>query len=171
MRERLAEAEPAVIERGEQPYVGIRQNVSMRTIGRIADRIPDVLGWLASHGVPADGAPFLRYHVVDGQDRLEVEAGVPVGETITPPAGDVVAAGVLPGGTYVVSTHRGPFEQLAEVTTGLLAWASQQGLRWDVSPTRQGELWACRLEIYHTNPIEHPDPADWETTLAFKLAT
>jgi hypothetical protein len=39
-----------------------------------------------------------------------------------------------------------------------------------VLQTEQGELWACRLEVYTTNPVEEPDPANWETTRAFKLA-
>ena len=36
--------------------------------------------------------------------------------------------------------------------------------------TPDGEAWGCRLEIYVTNPADQPDPATWQTQLAFKLA-
>lgn len=32
-----------------------------------------------------------------------------------------------------------------------------------------GEHWAARLEIYHTNPAEQPDMSKWEIELQFRL--
>src|SRR5436190_6818140 len=164
--------EPTIVARAEQPYVAVRGAVTMDTIGAIADRIPELFGWLAAHGIPPAGPPFLRYRVIDMDRRLDIEAGVPVAA----PRGDEnvgdenVQVGVLPAGRYVTVTHVGPFDKLVDATGGLLAWAAGQGLKWDVTGTPDGESWGCRLEIYVTNPAEQPDPATWETQLTFKLA-
>jgi hypothetical protein len=39
-----------------------------------------------------------------------------------------------------------------------------------VSDSPVGERWGCRLEIYHTDPLEQPDMNAWRTELAFRLA-
>lgn len=150
--------------RPDQAYVSITRTVTMTTIAEIADRIPELVGWLVARGAAPAGAPFLKYNAVDMDGELEVEAGVPVA---TPVPGDrEVAAAVLPGGRYAVLTHVGHPDGLAERTAELLAWAGREGLAWDAA----GGRWAARLEEYHTNPAEQPDPALWTTGIAIKLA-
>lgn len=166
--------EPAIVDRPAQPYLAVTGRVAMTSISEIADRIPELFGWLAAHGIPPAGAPFLKYNVIDMARELEIEAGVPVNGTV---AGDgTVFTGTLPAGryvtvthTYVTVTHTGPPDRLVHVTAALLAWARQRGLQWDAASTGDGERWGCRLEIYHTNPAEVPDPNRWETELAFRL--
>jgi effector-binding domain-containing protein len=161
-------AEPAVVTRSEQPTVGITGAVTMRTIPTIADRIPEVFGWLAARGIEPAGAPFLRYHVIDASRELLIEAGVPVA---APVDGDgEVRPGVLPGGRYATIVHIGRPDELIGVTALLLDWATAQGLSWDVTDTDAGERWGCRLEIFNSDPAVVPDPAQWETELAFRLA-
>ncbi len=160
--------EPKIIERADQPYVGIRGTVTMQTIGAVADRIPELFGWLGAHGIPPSGAPFLRYDVIDMERQLVIEAGVPVA---TPATGDQqVSAGVLPAGRYATLTHVGHPDELVDVTARLLAWVREHGLEWDVSASDEGERWGCRLEVYHTDPAEEPDLRKWETDLVFRLA-
>ena len=81
-----------------------------------------------------------------------------------------VLAGVLPGGRYAVAVHTGPYDQLVQAVSDLLGWAAGQGLTWDKQDSAAGERWGCRLESYPVNPAEQPDPAKWETELAFRLA-
>jgi effector-binding domain-containing protein len=163
-----AVAEPAVVARPEQATVGIREEVTMATIARVADRIVDVAAWLGAHRVPPSGPPYLRYRGIDMAGRLDVEAGFRVA---TPVAGDgEVVAGMLPAGRYVVTTHRGHPDGLAAATAALLGWAEQRGLAWDTQETPDGTVWACRLEIYRTDPRVQPDMAEWDTDLVFKLA-
>lgn len=161
-------AEPAVVARSEQPTVGISGAVTMRTIPAIADRFPEVFGWLAARGIEPAGAPFLRYHVIDASGELVIEAGVPVAEPVDGD-GDV-RPGVLPGGRYATIVHIGRPDELMGVTALLLDWAAAQGLSWDATGTDAGERWGCRLEIFHSDPAVVPEPADWETELAFRLA-
>jgi effector-binding domain-containing protein len=159
---------PRIVERPEQPYVAISGQVTMQTVGAIADRLPEVFVWLADHGLEPAGPPFFRYNRIDMQRQLEIEAGVPVAAAAK---GDrQVHAGVLPAGRYATLTHLGHPDELAGITAELLDWATQQGLRWDMADTADGQRWGCRLEIYHTDPAEEPDMRKWETELAFRLA-
>jgi effector-binding domain-containing protein len=161
-------SDPRVVERPEQPYAGITGRVTMTTFNEIADRIPEIFGRLAERGVAPAAAPFFRYHVIDMERELEVEVGVPVA---SPVADDgPVRAGVLPAGKYVTLTHVGHSDQLVEVTSKLLEWAADRDLAFDVEKTERGDRWGSRLEIWHTNPAEEPDPAKWRTELAFRLA-
>jgi effector-binding domain-containing protein len=168
-------AQPSVVTRDAQPYVAIRRAVTMQTIPEIADRLPDVFGWLAQRGIAPAGAPFLKYNVIDMDRELEIEAGVPVASPVAgaPPAGgpargDQVLAGTLPAGRYAVATHVGHPRGLVEAVRRLLDWAAAQGLEWDMSPVPAGERWGCRLEVYKTEPSV--DMNDWETDLVFRLA-
>jgi len=43
-------AEPEITQRAAQPYVGISSWVSMATLGSVADRIPEIFGWLGARG-------------------------------------------------------------------------------------------------------------------------
>ena len=159
---------PEITERAGQPYVAVRAQVTMQTISAIADRIPEVFGWLAAHGVAPAGAPFLKYNVIDMARQLEIEAGVPVAAAVD---GDgSVLSGVLPAGRYATVTYAGHPAKLADATAELLAWASREGLVFDVSETGEGERWGARLEIYLTDPASEPDMDKWETQLAFRLA-
>ena len=161
--------EPQIETRSEQPYVGIRRTVTMQSIAGIADRIPDVFGWLARHGVDPVGAPFLKYDLIDMERELVIEAGVPVA---TPPDADdgEVFAAVLPAGRYATVTHIGEFDGLIDATADLLGWAAVRDLTWDSTETDTGTRWGCRLEIYLTNPALEPDPAKYQTQLAIRLA-
>ena len=104
--------------------------------------------------------------------ELEVEAGVPVAAPLdlAADAGGAVTAETLPGGSLVRAFFVGHPDGLENATADLLQWAGTQGLRWDVSDSPVGERWGCRLEIYHTDPLEQPDMNAWRTELAFRLA-
>jgi effector-binding domain-containing protein len=157
-----------IVERSSQPYAAIRGDVSMQTIPAIADRIPELIGLLAEQGVEPAGAPFLRYAVLGPGDELVVEAGVPVDYAGV--EDDPVYYSVLPGGRFAMLTHRGHFEGLMDATTDLVEWGDEHDVRWDVTYTDEAELWGARLEVYNTNPLEEPDPDNWETDLIFRLA-
>jgi effector-binding domain-containing protein len=160
--------EPTIRRRAAQPYVAIRRVVTRQTIPEVADRIPEVFGWLAARGIEPAGAPFLRYRVIDMDRHLDIEAGVPVDTEVE---GDKdVKFGILPGGRYATVTHVGPFDKLMGVTSALLDWAEREGLTWDRAETESGHEWGCRLELYKTDPSEEPDSSKWETELAFRLA-
>ena len=163
------QTEPEIGERAEQPYVAIKANVTMQTIGAtLASLHPEVFAWLEARGEQPVGAPFLKYNVIDMMRDLEVEVGVPVAEVVV---GDQrVLSGVLPAGRYAATTYIGHPDGGVGATGALLEWAAKQGLAWDVSDTPQGQRWGSRLEFYDTDPREEPDLNKWQTRIVFRLA-
>jgi effector-binding domain-containing protein len=159
---------PEIVERTAQPYVGVGQLVTMQTIAEIADRMPGLFDWLGSRGIEPADAPFFKYNVIDMERELEVEVGVPVAAPV--PGDGEVESGVLPAGRYAKVTHVGHPDQLVDATAALLAWAAEQGLRFDVVQTDAGERWGCRLEVYNSDPAVEPDMNKWEIDLLFRLA-
>src|SRR5580698_6449761 len=89
-------AAPEIVTRAEQPYVAIRARVTMAELGGVADRLPEVFGWLGARGLAPAGPPFFKYNVIDMARELEVEAGVPVAAAVA--GDDQVVSGVLPAG-------------------------------------------------------------------------
>jgi effector-binding domain-containing protein len=161
-------SEPIIVDRPAQPYVAVRGLVTMGTFHLIADRFPEVFGWLAERGIEPSGAPFFKYNVIDMANEMEIEAGVPVAEAVEGTDGDVFGA-ELPAGRYATLTYRGHPQELVEVTGGLLAWAEERGIEWDMAPSDRGDVWAARVEFQLTDPAVEPDMNKWETQLAFKL--
>jgi effector-binding domain-containing protein len=163
--------EPSIETRAEQPYVGVTCFVTMQTMNEVVEQLPVVFGWLAARGVQPAGAPFFRYHTIDMERELEVEAGVPVPRgSAVPASADEVTAGVLPAGRYATYEHVGHPDQLVQATAELLAWADKQGLNWDRAPGERGEKWGARLEFHESDPDVEPDTSKWVTVLAFRLA-
>jgi effector-binding domain-containing protein len=161
---------PAVVaERQAQPYVSIRERVTMQDIGSVLPPLtPQVFAWLGERGIQPAGLPFWKYDVIDMDRFLEVEVGVPVAVPVD--GGGRVLPGVLPAGRYATLRHIGHPAELYDATVALLEWAGQEGLTWDMTKTENGEAWAARLEIYETNPADEPDMTKWVTQLAFRLA-
>jgi effector-binding domain-containing protein len=160
---------PEIMQRAAVPYAGISAWVTMQAVGSVADSIPEIFGWLGSHGIAPAGAPFFRYHVIDMERQLLVEAGIPVAAALAGDDGDI-RSGILPAGRFAVMMHTGAPETLMAATAELLAWAKARDLTWDVAETDEGEKWGCRLESYLTDPREQPDMTKWQTELAFRLA-
>ncbi|MGW6448682.1 GyrI-like domain-containing protein [Lentzea sp. NPDC055074] len=145
--------------RAEQPYAAVRGTVTLETFGKVADRFPEVMQWLADRELPVTGAPFLRYLRVTAEE-FELEAGIPTVAEV-PGEGDVFTA-TLPAGQYAVVLHEGSPDGLAAVTDGLLAHA----VRFD----RDGDRWGARLETYFTDPAVEADLNKWTTEVAIRIA-
>ncbi|MGW2092020.1 GyrI-like domain-containing protein [Promicromonospora sukumoe] len=156
--------------RPEIPTAGITENVTMTQFAKIADRIPEVAGWIVEHGSHPVGAPYFRYHVIDMEAELVVEAGFPVPDDAALASTGDVTVSTIPAGRYVTTVHRGHPDELIDVTGELLRWAADQGLTFDRHDSETGDVWAGRFEFYLTDPAEQPDMSQWEVELAFKLA-
>ena len=162
-------SEPTFENRAAQGYAYITFTVRMTQMKKPADEgFPELFGWLADNGITPTGAPFFNYRRIDMANTLEVEAGVPVDRTAE--GTDRVRFGQLPTGRYLTATHTGPYGGLYKATGKLIGWASERGLKWDVSEQADGDHFACRLEIYETDPRQEPDSSKWITRLVFKLA-
>ena len=159
-------------QRDEQPYVGATAAVTMDSFAPVADRFPEVFGWVAERGLEPADAPFFRYRVIDMAAEMIVQAGVPLAAPV-PADQDLsergLEADVLPAGRYVTTTYVGHLSELVGVTGQLLQWAEERGLTFDMHQSARGEVWGSRLELLWTDPSE-VRPEENRTTLAFRLA-
>jgi effector-binding domain-containing protein len=113
-------------------------------------------------------APFIRYLVIDMQAELEIELGVPA--DVRAADGGRIRPGILPAGRYVVLRHVGPYDGLVAGNAALLDWAREHELELDSWETDRGTAWRSRVEHYLTDPAAEPDPAKWETEIAYLTA-
>jgi effector-binding domain-containing protein len=161
-------SEPKLEDRREQPYVGIRTQAAMQELPDVIPQLLDeVFAWLREQGVEPAGAPFIRYHVIDMQAKLDIELGSPVA---SPLLGDHrVKAGVLPAGRYAALVYTGVKNGI-KGNKALLDWARAKGIRWDRWDDENGDAFGARYESFLTDPADEPDPAKWETEVAIRLA-
>lgn len=164
----MKHTEPKIDHREAQPYMGIRKSIKMDEMDKvIPEYIDEIMAWLNTEGIASTGAPFMRYYVINMSDLLDVELAFPVAEALQ--GTDRIKAGVLPAGRYASLIY-------TDVTKGiegngiLIGWAEKQGLKWDRWDDPQGDAFASRYEIFLTGPEDDPDPANWDTEVAIKLA-
>lgn len=157
---------PKIVDRDAQPYLAIKQQVTI-PFDAVVDRVlPELFGWLGSHGVAPTGALFFKYNSVK-MPELELEFGVPVAPGTKGDARMVL--GMLPAGRYATTTYTGPYDKLMDVNAVLIGWAKETGVDWDSHDTTESEAFACRMEIYLTDPADEPDPNKWQTEVAIKV--
>ena len=120
-----------------------------------------------SQGITPAGPPLIRYLVIDMAGELQIELGVPVTAPAT--ASGRVQPGVLPEGRYAVLRHTGPYDDLVASNAALLQWAQEKGIEFDTWDTPGGSAWRGRAEHYLTDPSQEPDPAKFETDVAFLI--
>ena len=155
---------PTIETRMDQPYAAIPASVRMEELGSVVPPLTgQVFDWLAAQGIVPAGPPFWRYLVVDMENELELETGVPIATQLE--GNGEIRTGRLPAGRYATVVHTGHPDTLVTATRDLLQWASARNLEWDADGTR----WGCRLEEYLSDPAEVPDMNEWQTRLAFRL--
>jgi AraC family transcriptional regulator len=138
-------------ELAEQPILSVRSRAGRHEIANaIAEGLGKAFPYTQKNGLALAGRPFARYHST-GPGLFDMEVGIPLSAPATG-EGDV-KAGVLPGGLTAVAVHAGPYDQLSETYAALERWIEANGLRIAGAP------W----ESYITDPMDHPDPADWRT--------
>ena len=157
---------PRIVARAAQRYVAVTARVALDQFADAIDHgFAEVFGWLAVHdGVSAAGAPLIRYIEVDMAHSLLIDLAVPVEGT--PPPDERVRTGLLPAGDYVTLLFRGHYDGLVAANAAVQQWGEQHGVRWAMdSPT----AWRARIEQYLTDPRDEPDPAQWETEIAYLI--
>src|SRR5207237_964559 len=97
---------------------------------------PALFGRLGEHGVAPAGPPFVRY-LDTGDDRLEVELGVPVPGDAT--EFDGAERSTLPGGRVAVWRYVGPYSGLREACEQLGTSVKELGEK-DAGPCWEGHV-------------------------------
>jgi effector-binding domain-containing protein len=157
---------PKLEDRNEQPYVGIRTQVTMKQFKAVIPLLlGEVFAWLEKQGVEPAGAPFMRLHVINMAANMDVELGVPVATAV--PGDGRVSAGAIPAGRYASLIYTG---NGVKANKALLDWAAEQGIVWDRWDDENGDAFRSRIETYLTDPAEEPNQAKWKTEVAIRLA-
>ena len=159
---------PETLNRAERDYAYITFTVTMNQMQKPADEgFPALFAELGRQGIEPAGAPFYNYRRINMSDTLDVEAGVAVSHRGSE-AGNV-RFGTLPAGRFVTMTWHGHPDKLEPVTGLLIGWVRLTNQPLDMEEKPDGDHFACRLEIYESDPAEEPDMDKWETRLEFKL--
>lgn len=160
---------PKITERTAQACIYVPFTVTMNEMQRPANEgFPQIFAFIEQHRLKPVGEAFYNYRRIDMSSTLDVEAGIAV--EVAGPDGAAVRNGILPAGRFVELSYTGHPDQLMTVTGMLIGWLRETGQKLDVDEKADGDHFACRLEIYESDPAEVPDMNDWVTTLAFKLA-
>jgi effector-binding domain-containing protein len=158
--------QPALIVREQRLSMGIRTIAPFR--GLFAERdvlLKELRSWVQQHTIADEGPYFLRYHVIDMNDQMDIEVGYMVSQHL---AGDGrVMPSVLPAGRYasLIYTRYG-----LRANKVLLSWAQDHGIRWDRWDDPAGDAFCCRYEAYLTDYRIEPRKSEWQVELAIKLA-
>ena len=159
---------PEIFERPSQPYIYVKFAVRMDEMGKPANEgFPQVFAHVEKHGLTPVGPAFYNYRRINMSETLDVEAGVAVSEPA--PEGGNVKAGTLPGGRFVRTVWHGHPDALEGITGKLIDWVAQAGEEFDMEKRGVDDFFACRLELYESDPEEVPNMDDWVTVLEFKL--
>ena len=159
---------PKTEQRSAQPYIYVPFTVTMQQMQKpAAEGFPQIFAHLEKHGLKPVGAAFYNYRRINMEETLEVEAGIAV-ESLGPEEGQV-RNGTLPPGNFIGLSWTGHPDKLITVTGMLIGWANLTQQKFDMEQKADGDHFACRLEIYESDPAEVPNMEDWVTTLAFKL--
>lgn len=165
---------PQIEERGEQPYLGIRCELTNGIRAAVDQAFPQLFGWLGEQGLAPSGPPFIRYHELDtAGDPLVIEVAVPVGERTDPFEAAPVRSDVLPAGRYVTLLHVGPYthESVPDLTNAqaaLRTWIEEEGIVTS-RPSERGSSLPCCVEHYRIGPPIEADWTKWETELAYLI--
>lgn len=79
-----------------------------------------------------------------------------------------ITAGEIPAGRYASLVYTGP--DGIPGNAALIGWAERQGVQWDRWDDPRGDAFRSRVEYFLTDPAEQPDPDQWQTEVAIRLA-
>ncbi len=160
--------EPKIENRPEQPTVGIRTQIPHHELPNIIPQLLDETeAWLHEQGAAQTGIPFIRYHVINMEGDMDIEVGWPVAAGLT--SSGRVKADVIPAGRYASLIYTDVAKGI-EGNSVLIGWAKEQGMEWDAWNVPAGHAFASRVEYFLDGPDDDPDPANWRTEVAIKLA-
>ena len=156
---------PGIDQRTARQYVGLRIITPFEGMFAQTDKLfKELRRWVNAQGLVDQGPYFLRYHVIDMQGLMDVEAGFVV---TSQQAGDEhVKSGVLPAGRYAHLTYS---RYALRGNQALLTWIKEQKLEADREDTSKGDAFACRYEAYLTDYRTEPRKKNWQVDLAIRL--
>lgn len=160
-------SEPKIDQRNEKSYLGIRTQVPITRMSKVIPvLLTEVFTWMGKQGIAQAGDPFIRYHVINMTELMDIELCVPVAKAAS--GDDRVKPGTLPAGQYASLVYLG-VRNGRKANGALLDWGAARGLAWDRWDVATGDAFRSRYETFLTDPKDEPDQAKWETEVAIRL--
>ena len=142
-----------------QHVAAVTKHTSMATIGQdVGQAFAELWGAIAPAGITPVGPPFLviAEEFGDGTEG-DIELCVPVAQPFEG-SGPVVGHDVE-AVTAVATVYRGPYDGVGVAYETLVGWVRETG----------HEISGPPREVYLTDPLETPDPADYLTEVLFPI--
>lgn len=157
---------PKIDQRPEKVYMGIRTKTPISVMSKTITKLfKELNAWVKKNAVETAGAPFLRYHIIDMEQEMDIEVGIPV-KAALPGEGRIMAS-ALPAGRYASLIYVG---NGYSGNKALVEWAKSNGIAWDRWDDEKGDAFRSRYETYLTDPAVEPRKTKWEIEVAIKLA-
>lgn len=157
---------PEIIWVDAKPYAAVKLRVQAPFGEALPSAYDELFSAFDAARAPRNGMEFIKYNLIN-MPELEIECGMTTDAAI--PLSGRLVTGELPAGRYVSLSYTGPYDNLMTVTAMLVGWAKEKNILFDATETPEGDIFVSRLEIYHNNPDDEPDPEKWHTTLLFKI--
>jgi effector-binding domain-containing protein len=146
-----------------QPYVAIRQKVSMAEIPTVLPPlISEVFIWMGANNVEGNGAPFFRYLTMDEDKNMLVDVGIPTNSSVS--GSEKIIAKEFPAGNYATLTFTGDYKNLRQGHMALEDWLKENQYK-ETGTMEDGEWLGARIELYISDPSMETDPEKWETEI------
>lgn len=156
---------PGIDQRAARHYVGLRIVTPFEGMFAQTDKLfKELRQWVNARGLADQGPYFLRYHVIDMNGLMDVEAGFVVASQMM--GDERVKGGVLPAGRYAHLTYS---RYALRGNQALLIWAKEMQLNVDRKETPEGDAFGCRYEAYLTDYRSEPKKKKWQVDLAIRL--
>jgi effector-binding domain-containing protein len=145
-----------IIEKKETPTLSVRYRTPAAELPNSMGPVyGEIAAYMGKNGIRFAGPPFAMYYNMDMND-LDVEIGFPVPAAAA--GAGRVKAGKLPGGSFAVAKHVGPYATIEETYNGLTAFVKEKGVQPE----------AYMFEEYLNSPEDTP-PDKLETVIYFPL--
>ena len=133
-----------VLELPDQPTLIMRTTTPVEKLPEFFGKAyGGIMTYLGGLGEYPSGMPFGAYYNLD-MSALEVEAGFPVAKTLE--GKGEIQAGVIPGGKFISTVHKGAYDSVKPAYDTLTKWAQEHG----EEPT------GVAYEYYLNDPTEDP---------------
>jgi effector-binding domain-containing protein len=156
---------PGIEYRPARQYIGLRIVTPFEGMFAQTDKLfKELRQWVNTRALADQGPYFLRYHAIDMQGLMDVEAGFVVASQSI--EDERVKGGTLPAGRYAHLTYS---RYALRGNQALLIWIKAQQLEADRAETAQGDAFGCRYEAYLTDYRMEHRKSKWQVDLAIRL--
>lgn len=125
---------------------------------KMAQMLPAVKAYMTQNNLPQTGMPFSLYNDYDEQKGTAIfSTGIPTRDNIVTPPDSAIQCAKLPQQKRVKTTLKGDYSNLKEAWETAYKYIEQNNLELNEA--------APAFEIYRTDPVLQPNPAEWITEI------